>query len=267
MSDAGPGSIGRQWQRLRSVGRPALIPYLTAGFPSAADTVSTLRMLEAEGADFVEVGIPFSDPLADGPVIQHASFESLRGGTTVRGVLEMIRDADLSVPVILFSYCNPILRYGLDEFLADARGAGAAGLLVTDLPVGEDPTTEHTIRDSGLDRIPLVALTTTPERLRVAVAGGGGFVYLISRLGVTGAGTTIGEDVRHAAEAVRHVTPLPLAIGFGIATGAQAAAAAELADGVVVGSALVRAMRDGMGQARALIGDLRRALDAVATVS
>lgn len=267
MSDAGPGSIGRQWARLRSAGRPALIPYLTAGFPSAADTVATLRMLAAEGADFVEVGIPFSDPLADGPVIQHASFESLRGGTTVRGVLEMIRTADLSIPVILFSYCNPMLRYGLADFLTDARAAGAAGVLVTDLPVGGDPATEDAIRDSGLDRIPLVALTTAPGRLQTAVEGGRGFVYLISRLGVTGAGTTIGEEVRQAAAAVRRATPLPLAIGFGIATGAQAAAAAEVADGVVVGSALVRAMREGIGPARALIGDLRRALDAVAPVS
>jgi len=252
---------------VRSAGRPALIPYLTAGFPSAADTVTTLRMLEAEGADFVEVGIPFSDPLADGPVIQHASFESLRGGTTVRGVLDMIRDADLSVPVILFSYLNPILRCGVARFLDDAVAAGAAGLLVTDLPVGGDPDLEATIGDSGLDRIPLVALTTAPGRLRTTVAGGSGFVYLISRLGVTGEGTTIGDEVRQAAAAVRRATSLPLAIGFGIATGAQATAAAELADGVVVGSALVRAMRDGISAARTLISDLRRALDAVATVS
>ena len=263
MSDAGPGTIARQWDRLRAVGRPALIPYVTAGYPTADATDETLRMLAAEGADFVEVGIPFSDPLADGPTIQHASFEALRGGTTVGGVLEMVRRADLPIPVVLFSYVNPILRYGVERFLADAREAGAAGLLLTDLPVGGDPEVEAAIRASGLDRIPLVALTTTPARMRGAVEGGSGFVYLISRLGVTGAGTTIGTDVQRVVAALRAATALPLAIGFGIATGAQAAAAAELADGVVVGSALVRAMRDGPGAARVLIGDLRQALAAV----
>ena len=266
MSDAGRGRIARQWAALRAAGRPALIPYVTAGYPSAEATVATLRALADEGADFVEVGIPFSDPLADGPVIQRASFAALQGGTTVRGVLDMVRAADLSIPVVLFSYVNPVLRYGLARFVDDARQAGASGLLLTDLPVGADPPLEAAIGTSGLDRIPLVALTTTRARLAAALEGASGFVYLISRLGVTGGGTVIGGEVAAAVAAVRHATDLPIAVGFGIGTGAEAAAAAELADGVVVGSALVRRMAEGEAAVRRFVAELRRALDA-ATVA
>jgi len=267
LSEAPRSAIRAQWERLRTAGRPALIPYVTAGYPSAATTVDTLQLLAAEGADFIEVGVPFSDPLADGPTIQHASFEALRGGTTVGRVLDMIRAAGLPVPVILFSYLNPLLRYGIERFLGDARRAGVAGVLLTDVPVGSAPDVETALAASGLDRIPLIALTTGRDRLGAAVAGGSGFVYLISRLGVTGGGTTIGAEVRRAVEGIRALTALPVAIGFGIATGAQAAAAAALADGVVVGSAVVRAMGAGLPATRALVAELRAALDGAAVVS
>jgi tryptophan synthase alpha chain len=166
------------------------------------------------------------------------------------------------VPVILFSYLNPILRYGTERFLDDARAAGAGGVLVTDLPVGEDDTVEAAIARSGLDRIPLIAPTTTDERLGPALAGGRGFVYLISRLGVTGATTAIGAGVERAVARVRTRTPLPVAVGFGITGAAQAAAAARFADGVVVGSALVERMGRGGTAARDLVVELRQALDA-----
>jgi tryptophan synthase alpha chain len=253
--------VARQWERLRAAGRTALIPYVTAGYPSAASTVDTLHTLVDEGADFVEVGIPFSDPLADGPVIQHASMEALRGGVTVRGVLDMVRAADLPVPVILFSYVNPVLRYGVARFVDDARRAGARALLLTDVPVGADPPLEAAVAAGGLDRIPLVALTTSRARLASTVAGGSGFVYLISRLGVTGAGTTIGTELAGAVAALRSVTALPIAVGFGIDSGPRAAAAAEHADGIVVGSAVIRRMADGPDAVRALARELRRALD------
>jgi len=168
--------------------------------------------------------------------------------------------------VVLFSYVNPVLRYGLARFVDDARQAGASGLLLTDLPVGADPPLEAAIGASGLDRIPLVALTTTRARLAAALEGASGFVYLISRLGVTGGGTVIGGEVAAAVAAVRHATDLPIAVGFGIGTGAEAAAAAELADGVVVGSALVRRMAEGEAAVRRFVAELRRALDA-ATVA
>jgi tryptophan synthase alpha chain len=263
LSDRGPGDIARSWARLASAGRTALIPYVTAGHPSRAATLDTLRMLAAEGADLVEVGIPFSDPLADGPVIQHASFEALRHGTTVEGVLDMVRDADLAIPVVLFSYLNPVLRYGTERFLADAQSAGAAGLLLTDLPVGADPLVEDAIRASDLDRIPLVALTTDGRRLAATVAGGSGFVYLISRLGVTGPRTTIGTEVERAVDGIRGHTRLPVAVGFGIAGAEQAAAVGSYADGVVVGSALVERMGRNPEAARALVVALRQALDTV----
>jgi len=262
LSERPSGAIAARWAHLAADGRTALIPYVTAGYPSRAGTVAALGMLAADGADLVEVGIPFSDPLADGPTIQRASFEALRDGTTVGGVLEMVREAALAIPVILFSYLNPILRYGTDRFLAEARAAGASGVLVTDLPVGGDPGVEAAIRASGLDRIPLIAPTTTDERLGPALAGGSGFAYLISRLGVTGARTTIGAEVEVLVARVRARTRLPLAVGFGIAGGAQAAAVARFADGIVVGSALVERMGRGPTAARELILELRQALDA-----
>jgi tryptophan synthase alpha chain len=264
LSDRGPGGIARRWERLAAASRIALIPYVTAGYPSRDATLTTLEMLAADGADFVEVGVPFSDPLADGPTIQRASFEALRQGTTVRGVLDLVREADLPIPVVLFSYLNPILRYGTERFLVDARAAGASGVLVTDLPVGADPAVEGAIRSSGLDRIPLIAPTTTDERLAEAVAGGSGFVYLISRLGVTGARTAIGAEIEHLARRVRARTRLPLAVGFGIAGGAEAAAVARFADGIVVGSALVERMGQGGTAARELLLELRQALDTAA---
>jgi tryptophan synthase alpha chain len=262
LSDRGPGGIARRWRRLAAEGRTALIPYVTAGYPSRAATVDTLRMLAADGADFVEVGIPFSDPIADGPTIQHASFEALRTGTTVSGVLDMVREADLPIPVIMFSYLNPILRFGTERFLGEARAAGVGGVLVTDLPVGADPGIEAAIGASGLDRIPLIAPTTTDDRLAEAAAGGSGFVYLISRLGVTGARTAIGVEIEQLAARVRARTPLPLAVGFGIAGAAEATAVARFADGIVVGSALVERMGRGDAAARDLILELRHALDA-----
>jgi tryptophan synthase alpha chain len=267
LSDPGAGLLARQWARLRSAGRPALIPYVTAGYPSAGATVAALRALTDAGADVVEVGIPFSDPLADGPVIQRASFAALEAGTTVARVLDMVRAADLPIPVVLFSYLNPVLRYGLPRFLDDARRAGASGLLLTDLPVGADPSVEAAIAAGGLDRIPLVALTTTPARMVAAVRGATGFVYLISRLGVTGGGTTLGPAVAHAIAALRAVTALPIALGFGIGTGADAAAAAAHADGVVVGSALVRRLADGPDAVHTFVAELRHALDAAAVAS
>jgi tryptophan synthase alpha chain len=262
LSDRGPGGIARRFQRLAAESRTALIPYVTAGYPTREATVATLRMLAADGADLVEVGIPFSDPLADGPTIQQASFEALRQGITVRGVLDLVREADLSIPVIMFTYLNPILRFGLERFLAEARAAGVGGVLVTDLPVGADPGIESAIRASGLDRIPLIAPTTADARLAAAVAGGSGFVYLISRLGVTGAHTAIGAEVEQLAARTRVHTPLPLAVGFGIAGAAQATAVARFADGIVVGSALVERMGRGGDAARDLILELRHALDA-----
>ena len=251
-----------RWAELRRLGRTALIPYLTAGYPSRAATLETLRMVVEAGADLIELGMPFSDPVADGPVIQHASESALRQGMTARGTLELVREAALDVPVVLFGYLNPVLAYGVQRFLDDAVAAGVAGLLLTDLPAGEDPDLAREVTVRGLDLIPLVAPTTSEERARRVLRGATGFVYVIARLGVTGSPTTLGADLETAVRRFRRATALPLAIGFGIATGAHATTAAGLADGVVVGSALVERLGHGIDAARDLMLELRQALDA-----
>ncbi len=238
-------AIARAFATARARDRAALIPYVTAGFPSPAACRDLLERLPRAGADLIEVGIPFSDPLADGPTIQRSTQHALEQGMTVRGVLELIRTAAPAVPVVVMTYLNPVLAYGLDRFLADAAQAGVAGLLCTDLPAGTDPEIEHAIAASALDHIRLVAPTTPDERLRVTLAGAAGFVYLISRLGVTGARTDTPPDLDRHVRRLRAVTSLPVVVGFGISTPAQVAVAARWADGVVVGSAVIDALTAG----------------------
>jgi tryptophan synthase alpha chain len=249
------------WATLRANGRRALIPYLTAGYPSVDASLDALRRA-AEVSDILEVGVPFSDPLADGPTIQRSTFEALRQGMTLSGTLDLIARAELSRPVVVFSYLNPILRYGISRFLADAAALGIAGLILTDLPAGSDREVESAVQRSDLDLIRLIAPTTRTDRLRTAVEGAQGFVYLVARLGVTGATSTLSETLGDSVAAVRRATPLPVAVGFGISTPEQAQAVAHLADGVVVGSALVDVLgRDGVAAAGRFLGSLRRALD------
>ena len=251
------------WSRLRAAGRTALIPYLTAGYPTADASLEAIRAV-AQDADIIEVGVPFSDPLADGPTIQRSTFEALRQGMTLPGALQLIARADLDRPVVIFSYLNPILRYGLKRFLRDAEALSVAGLLLTDLPAGSDPDVEAAVRASPLDLIRLIAPTTRLERLSAAVAGAEGFVYLVARLGVTGASSALAPDLPGTIARLRAATPLPVAVGFGISTPAQAGAVAALAEGVVVGSALVDALgRGGVGAAVAFLRSLREAVDGV----
>jgi len=254
--------IAARWRALKRDGRVALIPYLTAGFPSRRASHDALRMLVETGADFIEMGIPFSDPLADGPTIQRASQAALGQGMTVAGTLELIREVRPAVPVIAFSYLNPLMAYGLERFAHDAAGAGVSGVLVTDLPAGEDPKVEETLRASQLDLIRLVAPTSTGTRLTPVLRGAEGFIYLIARLGVTGARTTVGQELEAVIARVRAATALPIAVGFGIASGEQARRLGRLADGVVVGSALVERLEQGPEAARALMVELREALTA-----
>jgi tryptophan synthase alpha chain len=223
----------------------ALIPYVTAGFPSAAVSLDALRRVAAAGADFVEVGVPFSDPLADGPTIQRTTQTALEQGMTLPRVLDLIRDAALDIPVIIMTYLNPVMAYGVDRFASDAHAAGAAGVLLTDLPAGADPAVEQAVTRSELALIRLVAPTTDDARLKAALASATGFVYLISRLGVTGTRATVPPDLAAHVQRIRAVSRLPVAVGFGIGTPPQAAAAARVADGVVVGSALMDALAQG----------------------
>jgi tryptophan synthase alpha chain len=245
-------------------GRSTLVPYVTAGYPEATSTVPLMEALVDAGTDVLELGIPFSDPLADGPTIQRSSFVSLQNGTTVRRVLDDVATfrARHDTPVVLFTYLNPVLRYGVERFVQDAVAAGAQGLLMTDLPAGSDPEAERAIVESPLDLIRLIAPTTAPQRIPAAVAGGSGFVYYISRMGVTGASTdlstTLGDEVRR----LKSVVSLPVAVGFGISTPEQAKAVAEVADGVVVGSALIQALdASGIAGAASFLESLRRGMD------
>jgi tryptophan synthase alpha chain len=245
---------------VRKERRAALIPYLTAGYPTLDRSRDALRMVAEEGADIIEVGVPFSDPLADGPVIQRSSQTALDQGMTLARVLELIGEVRLKVPVIVFTYLNPIMAYGVERFARDARLAGVAGVLLTDLPAGEDPGIETKIDQAGLDLIRLIAPTTEGARLKRAVRGANGFLYLISRLGVTGARTQLDEQSEALVARVRQASDLPVAVGFGLATGEQAKTVARIADGVVVGSALVERLGQGLEPARSLIAELRTAV-------
>ena len=253
--------LTRTWSALHAGGRRALIPYLTAGYPTRESSVAALRAAD-EVADILEVGVPFSDPLADGPTIQRSTFQALQQGMTLAGTLELIAEAGLDHPVVIFSYLNPILRYGVNRFLREAAELRIAGLILTDLPAGADPTVESAVQASDLDLIRLVAPTTQPSRLAAAMDGAQGFVYLVARLGVTGASTSLSDSLAQSIAAVRRATRLPVAVGFGISTPEQARTVSRLADGVVVGSALVDILgRDGVRQAGRFLESLRRALD------
>ena len=255
------------WSALHAGGRTALIPYLTAGYPDRDASAAALRA--ADGiADILEVGVPFSDPLADGPTIQRSTFEALQRGMTLAGTLELVRRAELRTPVVVFSYLNPILRYGVDRFVREADALGVAGVILTDLPAGGDPGVERTFQQSPLDLIRLIAPTTRDDRLAEAVSDAQGFIYLVARLGVTGASRALADDLADSVARVRRATALPVAVGFGISTPAQAAMVARMADGVVVGSAVVDALgRDGVAGARRFLQSLRAGLDTPAGVA
>ena len=259
--------ITRAFGDLRARGRTALIPYLTAGYPDPRASEAALQVAD-ELADVLEVGVPFSDPLADGPTIQRSTYQALQQGMTLARTLELIDGCRLRRPVVVFSYLNPILRYGLDRFLRDAEGLGVAGLLLTDLPAGSDPGVERAVQRSSIDLIRLIAPTTRPQRLTAAVEGAQGFVYLVARLGVTGASRSLAADLTESVARVREATRLPVAVGFGISTAEQARTVARLADGVVVGSALVDALgNDGVAGAQRFLRELRAGLDPAPAVA
>ncbi len=253
-------AITRRFDALKKESRRALVCYVTAGHPDVSRSLDTLNALEEGGADIIELGVPFSDPIADGPIIQASSQRALEQGMTYDGVLALIERAELKVPVVLFSYLNPILAAGPDA-LTRAADAGAAGILVTDIPVGADSAREEWLGNSPLAFIRLVAPTTPRERMAEIARHGSGFVYLISRLGVTGLQETTASSLPDTIKRLRSATTLPICVGFGISTPAQARSVGALADGVVVGSALVKAAEAGPEEVLNLTRGLREALD------
>jgi tryptophan synthase alpha chain len=243
------GRIGVRFEMRRAQGSAAFVAFLTAGDPSLGRTVEAAIELDRAGVDVLELGVPFSDPLADGPVIQRASERALSRGVTLPRVLETVqRIRERSeLPLLLFSYYNPLLQHGLERLARDAKAAGVDGVLVTDLPPEEAGEWVAAARAADLDTVFLASPTSPPERLRRVAEASRGFVYAISRTGVTGERQSLSEDARPLVERLRGLTRVPVALGFGLSTPEQVREAAAVADGVVVGSALVRFLEEHPG--------------------
>src|SRR5262245_17101935 len=239
--------IAETFARIRAAKNgPGLVAYVTAGDPDLARTAEILVSLSANGADVLEVGVPFSDPLADGPVIQRASERALKSKTTLRGTLTMIKEnrSRIAAPIVVFTYANPILRMGEAEFVAAAVDAGVDGVLMLDLPVEEAGPFRRRLIDADLDPIFLLSPTTTDARIRASAELGRGFLYVISRLGVTGQRERLPDDVDALMRRVRACADLPVALGFGISSPAHVAQACRVADAAVVGSSLVNVVAE-----------------------
>ena len=238
--------LAAAFERVRSRGTPGLITYVTAGDPDLGRSAEILRALDRSGVDVLEVGVPFSDPLADGPEIQRATERALAAGATLAGVLDMIaalRGA-LRAPVVLFSYANPIVRLGAERFADRARDAGVDGVLALDLPIEEAGEFRELLAVRGIDTILLLSPTTSDARLRQAAALGSGFLYAISRLGVTGAREEVASGAREMVARIRGASDLPVALGFGISKPEHVREVGRWADAAVVGSALVRVIAE-----------------------
>jgi len=236
------GRIGDKFEYLRSRKEKALIVYLTAGDPSLGVTKDLILGLEKSGADILEIGVPFSDPTADGPVIQEASQRSLKAGTTLQRVIDLVNDIRRTsqIPIVLFGYYNPIFAYGTKKFAQATKKAGVDGILVVDLPREEAKELRKYTDAVGIDSISLVAPTTGMERLRQIAVDATGFLYYISITGVTGTAAPKIDNIKSEVEKIRQITKLPLAVGFGISNPKQASEIARFADGVIIGSAVVR---------------------------
>ena len=234
--------IARKFAELKERDERALVAYITAGDPTPARTPGLVLALERAGADIIELGVPFSDPTADGPVIQRAAERALKAGTTVAGVLEMARRIrqKSQIPLMLFTYLNPVLRYGFERLSIEAKEAGIDGCLLTDLSVEEAGAYVRQMREVGLDTVFLAAPTSTPARLDLVAKYSTGFVYLVSRTGVTGVQEQVSASVAPMVEGLRARTSSPLAVGFGISRREHVEALRPSVDGVIVGSAIVK---------------------------
>ncbi|MEP7131551.1 MAG: tryptophan synthase subunit alpha [Acidobacteriota bacterium] len=260
------GRIAAVFARAASENRAAFIPYLTAGDPDLETTVALARVLEESGSDILELGVPFSDPIADGPVIQRAAARGVSSGTTLEAVLATagrIR-RETSLALVLFTYLNPLLRFGFERAAREAKAAGIDAVLVTDLPPEEAPGYQPLLRAGGLDTVFLVSPTSPPARMAAAARLSSGFLYVVSRSGITGARSALAPELHETVRrARRSAGGLPLAIGFGISTPEDARLTARLADGVVVGSAIVRAAEEARGAGRSVakaVGELAGSL-------
>ncbi len=259
--------IGERFSDLRNRGEKGLVTFITAGDPDLATTEELIAVLESAGADIIELGVPFSDPMADGPTIQRASERALASGTTLAGILDCVKRVRVTsqLPILLMGYYNPVLAYGLERFAVDAAAAGVDGLLIVDLPPEESSELRGFLKKSGIDLISLLTPTSDDRRIDLVSRQGSGFLYYVSVTGVTGVRQELSTSVAGAVSRIRERTELPVAVGFGISTPEQAGRMGTIADGVVVGSALValfekhqgRELKEGVA---ALVGALKDAL-------
>ena len=267
--------IAGKFRELRARNETALIPFVVAGDPNLDTTMALVREFEACGADLIELGVPFSDPMADGPANQRAAQRGLKSGTSLAAILSMVSELrkETEIPLILFGYFNPIFHYGCDRLCADAARAGIDALLVVDLPPEEAGELSTPARANGLDLIYLLAPTTPIERARKVVRSASGFIYYVSVTGVTGARTALASDIEEHVSNLRGVTDLPIGVGFGISTPAQAAQVARFSDAVVVGSALsllIEANADSVDLVKKvgeLVGSMKLAMKAARAAS
>ena len=246
-------------------GHKALIAYVTVGYPSIEATLKVVPLLADSGCDIIELGIPFSDPLADGVTIQKSSFNALQNGVTPRRCLELAGQlsGQVKIPLVFMTYYNPVFSYGLDKFGTACADAGVAGMIIPDLPPDEGSELEAVTKGRGLDLIYLLAPTSTEERIRLAADRSRGFIYLVSVTGVTGARDRMPADLAAFVARVRTAASQPLCVGFGISTPEQAGQIARIADGVIIGSRIIQLMekQDGFSSLSKLIGDLRNSID------
>jgi tryptophan synthase alpha chain len=257
--------IAQHFSAWRATGHRALIPYITAGYPHPDQTAALLDALAANGADIIELGVPFSDPVADGPTIQRSSQRALEHGTTLTTTLSALRAFRTrhDTPVVIFSYLNPIVRYGVERFITDAVAAGANGVLLTDLPAGCDPALESLLQQSPLSLIRLIAPTTSMQRAIDISAQAQGFLYYIASMGVTGARSVLRQETLAEVAELRRRVSLPVAVGFGVSTPRHAAEITGVADAVIVGSALINALdAGGIPAVATFMGALREGIDA-----
>ena len=256
-------NISKTFKKLRAQGRKAFIPYIMAGYPSVQRTKELIKMLEECGADIIELGVPFTDPMADGPVIQRAAEGALREGVTLRKVIELVREIRTfsKTPIVLMTYYNPVFKYGEELFIKDASLAGVDGLIIPDLPPDEAGNLIKLARKSKVDTIFMLAPTSTPERVKIVAKASRGFIYYVPITGITGARLQLqSSELNEALSGVRAAASVPVCVGFGVSTPEEARNVAATADGVIVGSAIVKRLGESEEELRAYIKSLRGAI-------
>ncbi len=258
----GKTKIDSTFHRLKEEGQKAFIPYIMAGDPSLAKTEEAVCLLEECGADIVELGVPFSDPLADGPVIQRAAERALRRKVTLTKVLKTVASLrkKTGMPLVLMTYFNPLFKYGINRFITDARSAGVDGVIIPDLPPDEEVGFRQSAHAHGLDTIYLLAPTSTEERIRLVTRASTGFVYYVSLTGITGSQIQINRRMKEMIELIRSVSNKPVAVGFGVKTPDDARNITQMADGVIVGSSIVKMIEEDSRKLKKYLLSLRKAL-------